>query len=106
MKKYLVTGLSGTGKSTIAKELQNRGSYAVDTDKADGLCRWINIDTGKGVKHKPNDKKWYEKNHLVWYKSEMLRIFQKTDQGNIFICGSSYNDSEFYNLFDKIFFLV
>jgi hypothetical protein len=32
MKRVLVTGMSGTGKSTVIQELQRRGYKAIDTD--------------------------------------------------------------------------
>jgi predicted ATPase len=32
MKRVLLTGMSGTGKSTVIKELAARGYKAVDTD--------------------------------------------------------------------------
>ena len=36
MKRVLLTGMSGTGKSSVVQELVARGYKAVDTD--DGLC--------------------------------------------------------------------
>lgn len=31
-KRYYVTGVSGTGKTTITKELNKRGFFAIDQD--------------------------------------------------------------------------
>ena len=33
MKNYLITGVAGTGKSTLAKELRQRGYAAYDTEE-------------------------------------------------------------------------
>ena len=46
MKRILLTGMSGTGKSSVVRELRRRGYKAVDTDygfcevQPDGRQRW------------------------------------------------------------------
>jgi hypothetical protein len=42
MKRVLLTGMSGTGKSTVIEELATRGYKAVDTDY-DGLSVSVNV---------------------------------------------------------------
>src|SRR5258708_26462168 len=107
MGKYLITGLSGTGKSTLAEELTRRGLKALDTDKDLGLNKWFGIDTGQIVDYQPPvSPDWYNKHQFGWDKQEFERVLSGSQKDDIFICGSSYNDSEFYDLFDKVFFLV
>jgi septin family protein len=42
MKRVLLTGMSGTGKSTVINELAARGYKAVDTDDH-GLSDWVAV---------------------------------------------------------------
>lgn len=44
MPLIYITGVSGTGKSTVWAELKNRGIEAYDVDE-DGLARWQNNKT-------------------------------------------------------------
>ena len=45
MIRVLLTGMSGTGKSTLIRELALRGYKAVDTD-SDEWCEWVDADDG------------------------------------------------------------
>jgi adenylylsulfate kinase-like enzyme len=47
MRKVYITGVSGTGKTTTAKELQKRGFYVISIDEVDNLCSWIDQETGE-----------------------------------------------------------
>jgi broad-specificity NMP kinase len=40
--KILITGIAGTGKSTIVPALQERGITAIDLHDVPGLCFWQN----------------------------------------------------------------
>jgi len=40
MSRVLVTGMSGTGKSSALAELARRGYRVVDTDDP-GWCKWV-----------------------------------------------------------------
>ena len=44
MKRILITGMSGTGKSSVIRELQARGFAAIDTDYGD----WCELFTTDG----------------------------------------------------------
>jgi GTPase SAR1 family protein len=43
VKRVLLTGMSGTGKSTLIGELVARGFKAVDLDE-DGWSEWVDVE--------------------------------------------------------------
>jgi adenylate kinase family enzyme len=105
MNKYLITGVSGTGKTTIAKELQVRGYSAYDMDSVPGLGAWIERTTGKPrAKDFSSAADWVDRYDWLWNKTRLQNLL-KTGTQPIFLCGSSVNQENFYNLFTKIVLL-
>lgn len=81
---YLISGLPGTGKTTVCKELQSRGLHAIDADSAFGF---------------------QDKGRWLWNEDELLRIVDDATIESLFICGSASNRDAFINKFDKVFIL-
>ena len=103
MKKYYITGVSGTGKSTLTEEFRKKGFNSIDLD--DGFCTWKNIGTGKEADINESDQPgFYEEND--WYCDlEKLYEFLKEQNEPIFIFGACANQDSFLPFFDKIFLL-
>ena len=105
MGKYLITGVSGTGKSTIARNLKALGLNAYDTDRVKGLSAWIERATGKPRSKDFNSADdWVEKYDWLW-NERFLRQLLSTETEDIFLCGTSSNQENFYGLFNKVFLL-
>ena len=83
-KKYLISGLPSTGKSTVAAELLQRGYYAIDADAA------IARQTSDG---------W------MWGRDRLQQALSDSNDRDVFICGSATNRDEFIHLFDRVFIL-
>jgi dephospho-CoA kinase len=81
---YLISGLPGTGKTTVCEELQLRNLHAIDADKAFGL------QTAGG---------W------IWRDKELRRALDDTRTDVLFICGSASNRDEYIDRFAKVFIL-
>ncbi|OGL21947.1 hypothetical protein A2707_01165 [Candidatus Saccharibacteria bacterium RIFCSPHIGHO2_01_FULL_45_15] len=83
-KRYLISGLPSTGKSTVTTELLRRGYYAIDADAA------IASKTSEG---------W------IWNEDRLQHALLNSNDRDVFICGSATNRDEFINLFDSVFIL-
>jgi broad-specificity NMP kinase len=102
--KVLITGRSGTGKSTICRELQRQGYTSIDTDHVDGLSGWFDTKTRQLVQvdyGKPIDRLAI---HWNWDKTIFNGLLATSD--DLFLCGSADNQFDFHSLFDKIFVLT
>ena len=97
MKKIYITGISGTGKSTIIEELTKKGIHAIDLDSS--FCRWEDKITREkvNVDYKIEKHGWYCNVNKL---KKLLNI-----QENIIISGITENQNEYLKFFDKIFLL-
>jgi dephospho-CoA kinase len=103
-RKYLITGVAGTGKSTIAKELRRRGYAAYDTEE--GFSYHVNKTTGERAVYPANPTpEWYEAHERVFNEKILENIFKKHADENLFICSITANQAKYYPQFDKIFLL-
>jgi dephospho-CoA kinase len=87
----LVTGMSGTGKSTVLRELAARGHDVVDTD-SDAWSRWVTLRDGS--------RDW------VWREADMERLLAGADGRTLFVAGCKSNQGVFYPSFDAVVLLT
>lgn len=86
MKRVLLTGMSGAGKSSVVRALVARGYKAVDTD--DG---W--------VEPLPDGRQ-------QWRADAIQRLLDTEDADVLFIAGCEGNQSQFHSRFDHIVLLT
>ncbi|HEY1484777.1 MAG TPA: AAA family ATPase, partial [Micromonosporaceae bacterium] len=85
MTRVLVTGMSGTGKSSVLAELHRRGHRTVDTDYG-GWC----------VVHG---------SERLWHEERMDALLADDVDGILFVAGCVANQGRFYHRFDEIVLL-
>lgn len=105
--KILITGISGTGKTTALAEFQKRGFVVIDLD-ATGMCLWKNKDTGEVTEYGlvGRDSEWLSKHG--WYCDiETLRKLLSCirEDKDVFVGATTENIEEVAGEFDKVFVL-
>ncbi len=90
MRAVLVTGMSGTGKSTVLVALAARGHRVVDTD-TDEWSHWVTDASG--------DPDW------VWREDAMAALLAGPSEGPLFVSGCKTNQGRFYDRFDEVVLL-
>lgn len=104
--KVLLTGIAGTGKSTIIKALNEKGFVSLDLHDIPGLFFWQDKETREKVQYTPvESREWFETVDRLCDISRLKEILSQYD--NVVVAGatSGSNQEEFLSLFDKIILL-
>lgn len=91
MERILITGMSGTGKSTVLGELARRGHKVVDTDR-DGWAEEVRLADGSG---------WEQ----LWREGRMSALLAEEGEGTLFVSGCASNQGMFYDRFEAVVLL-
>lgn len=103
-----VTGISGSGKSSVATELCARGHRGVDADQ-DGLSVWVDRSTGAVVPspewgQRPSS--WVTRHAWVLDAERVKALAANARDKHVFLCGSVENEKEVWDSFDQVICLV
>lgn len=85
MTVVFVTGMSGTGKSSVLAELERRGHQVVDTDYGD----WV-------------DESGPER---LWREDRIAALLDEHEGGTLFVAGCVANQGRFYPRFGAVVLL-
>ncbi|CAN5180660.1 AAA family ATPase [soil metagenome] len=98
MKRVLLTGMSGTGKSTLICELAVRGYKAIDTDN-NQWCEWVNVTGDYPAARLTAGPDW------IWREDRIQRLLSTEDSSVLFVSGCKWNQLKFYAQFDHVVLL-
>jgi len=101
MAKVLITGMSGTGKTTIVLELSSRGYRAVDLD-CDAFSMWVTAAPGPD----DSDNEVKPGQDWVWREDRVRALLSQHDDGPLFVSGCASNMTRFIASFDLIVLLT
>lgn len=76
MRRILVTGMSGTGKSSALAELKRRGFRVVDTDE-EGWSEWSDVDGG-----------------YVWREDRITQLLAEEEGPPLYVSGHEIDASQ------------
>lgn len=96
LRNYLIEGVSGTGKTSVCKELRRRGYHAINGDRE--LAYQGDPETDE-----PLDGLGHE--HHIWRVDDVRALVANHDEPVTFFCGGSRNLHKFVDLFDGVFVL-
>lgn len=97
MKRVLITGMSGTGKSSVIQELAARGYRAHDLDTRE-WSHWIDADASDGLTP-AEGKDW------VWREDRVRGLLSAPQDGTLFISGCAQNMAKLFPLIDRMILL-
>jgi dephospho-CoA kinase len=83
--RVLVTGMSGTGKSSALAELAKRGFRVVDTDSTE-WSQW-------------SGEEW------LWHEDRIAELLADDGEPTLFVSGCMSNQGKFYDRFDAVVLL-
>ncbi len=105
MKKIYITGVSGTGKSSISRILNEKGICSISIDETEGLCLWKNKVTGERPDYNAKLNKEFTEAHEWICDIEKLKKIVEVDKEVIVVVGVASNQNDFLHLFDKVILL-
>jgi dephospho-CoA kinase len=95
MSRILVTGMSGTGKSSTLAELGRRGYRVVDTDDPGWREYREYVESSDEVR----------RGEWLWVEERISGLLDSDDGRSLFVQGCVRNQSKFYDRFNAVVLL-
>jgi hypothetical protein len=107
IRNYLIEGVSGTGKTSVCRELRRRGYHAINGDRE--LAYRGDPQTGEPVdgltRDGVADRAVWEHAHHIWDVDRLRSLVADRRHAISFFCGGSRNFARFIDLFDGVLVL-
>ncbi|HLN18774.1 MAG TPA: AAA family ATPase [Patescibacteria group bacterium] len=104
IQKIYITGVAGTGKSSVIVELRKRSIEAFDIDNRD-MCYWVDKNGNRAEYRTGIGKEWIAKHDYICDKEKLKKLIESAKDNLIFISGISDNQNEYIEWFDNVFLL-
>ena len=100
MKRVLITGISGVGKSAVIVELGRRGYKAIDLD-LETYSEWVAVTDDSNTPGEPvePDRDW------VWREDKVRALLATEDVDTLVVSGTAANMGQFLPQFHHVILL-
>jgi hypothetical protein len=105
---FLVTGVCGAGKSTLARQLRDWGNEALSADADTALCGWADAWGRRVARPACPDAAWLSAHRWVWDPDRLDEIIteaRRADAVSLWLCGWAANAVDLADRFDAVFLL-
>ncbi len=103
VRNYLIEGVSGTGKTSVAEALERRGYHVMHGDRVLAYCG--DPETGAPLDLPVDATLQWRQAHHIWDVGKVRAVLADKTKPVSFFCGGSRNWQHFIDLFDKVFVL-
>jgi len=104
-KSILITGVAGTGKSSVCDELEKLGYKAFGIEDIEGMFTLSNKETGKKIETYDGYNVEQVKKHDWKCDIDKLKELMSKQKGIVFYAGVASNMDDILSLFDMLFLL-
>src|SRR5688500_13609011 len=107
MSLIYITGISGSGKTSVWEELAKRGYEAHEADNS--LSAFYHNETGEKltgfIPVAVRTPEWRTRHTWKMSKDKLLELKKHSGDRPIFVCGVAANENDCLDVFDKVFAL-
>jgi gluconate kinase len=105
MQLFIVTGISGSGKTTVARRLSELGYYALDSKLNPGLFHFTDQDGHIPATNHPNDPSWKARHKWVINMPLFEQLTKERPDQAVFLCAGGDSIKVLWPQATKVFLL-
>jgi len=103
---YFITGISGSGKTSVARRLQELGEVTLDSKLQEGLFLFTDKDGKAPEDYRPRDQDWKENYSWVLNKRLFDTLMEENRRAKrVFLCGGADDLMRYWSAGEKVFLL-